>query len=262
MDLRLEGKVALLTGASRGLGKAAATEMARAGARVVISARGPDLDQTAEEIRQITNAEVLPIRADLIQADDITRLVRTAMEQMRQIDVLFLNAGGPPTGGFLDLSPEDWERGFQLTVMSSVRLCYAVVPHMIERGSGSILANQSFTVETPAQNLTLSNALRLSVIGLVRTLANELGPKGIRVNAINAGWTRTERVDQIMSSRADLSGASAEAEAAKVAGKIPLRRMADTEEFGRAAAWLASPAASYVHGHSFFVDGGLTQTSL
>lgn len=262
MNLGLEGKVALLTGASRGLGKAAATEMARAGARVVVSARGPDLEETAEEIRRATSAEVLPLRADLTLAGDITRLVDTTLEEMGQIDVLFVNAGGPPTGGFLDLSPEDWERGFQLTVMSAVRLCYAVVPQMVERGSGSIVANQSFTVETPADNLTLSNALRLSVIGLVRSLANELGPKGIRVNAINAGWTRTERVDEIMGSRAKRDGSSVEAEAAKVAEKIPLRRMADTEEFGRAAAWLASPAASYVHGHSFFVDGGISQAFL
>ena len=191
MDLGLKGKVALLTGASRGLGKATAMELARDGARVVISARGSDLDEAAEEIRQATGAKVLPVPADLTQPIDITRLVEITLKEMGQIDILFLNAGGPPTGKFLDLSPEAWEQGFQLTVMSAVRLCYAVIPHMIERGSGSILANQSFTVETPASGLALSNALRLSVIGLVRSLANELGPQGIRVNAINAGWTRT-----------------------------------------------------------------------
>jgi 3-oxoacyl-[acyl-carrier protein] reductase len=262
MDLGLKGKVALLTGASRGLGKATAMELARDGARVVISARGSDLDEAAEEIRQATGAKVLPVPADLTQPIDITRLVEITLKEMGQIDILFLNAGGPPTGKFLDLSPEAWEQGFQLTVMSAVRLCYAVLPHMIERGSGSILANQSFTVETPASGLALSNALRLSVIGLVRSLANELGPQGIRVNAINAGWTRTARVDEIMQSRAQASGSSSEAEAAKITDRIPLRRMADTQEFGRAAAWLASPAASYVHGHSFIVDGGLTQTAL
>jgi 3-oxoacyl-[acyl-carrier protein] reductase len=262
MDLGLEGKVALLTGASSGLGKAAAMEMARDGARVVIVARGDELNLAASEIRDATGAEVLPVRADLTLAEDIQRLVDTTLVQMGKIDILFVNAGGPPTGGFLDVPLEAWERGFEITVMSAVRLCYAVLPHMIEHGGGSILANQSFTVETPAIGLTLSNALRLSVIGLVRSLANEFGPKGIRVNAINAGWTRTKRVDEIMESRAQNNGTSPEAETAKITADIPLRRMAETAEFGRAAAWLASPAASYVHGHSFFVDGGLTQSAL
>lgn len=262
MDLGLEGRVALLTGASRGLGKAAAMEMARNGAKLVISARGEALEAAAEEIRQATGAEVLGIRADVSDADDITRLVETSLEMMARIDVLFLNAGGPPNGGFLDLTPEAWESGFQLTVMSAVRLCYAVIPHMLQMGGGSILANQSFTVETPTSGLTLSNALRPSVIGLVRSLANEFGPMGIRVNAINAGWTLTERVDEIMRSRAQRNGSSPDAEAAQITEKIPLRRMATADEFGRAAAWLASPAASYVHGHSLFVDGGITQAAI
>jgi 3-oxoacyl-[acyl-carrier protein] reductase len=262
MDLGLEGKVALLTGASRGLGKAAAMEMARDGARVVISARGEDLDEAADDIRRATGAEVLALRADLTKADDITRLVSTAIAEMGRLDILFANVGGPPTGYFLDLDIADWEKGVELTIMSIIRLCYAVVPHMIERGQGVLIANESNSVKVPIDGLTMSNSLRLAVIGLMKSLANELGPRGIRVNTINPGWTWTERVEEIMDARAAKSGLSREEEAAKVVQKIPLGRMGSVEEYGRAAAWLASPAASFVSGHNFFVDGGTTQATL
>ena len=262
MDLQLNDKVALVTAASRGLGKAAAREFAREGARVAISARSDALDAAAEEIRKETGAELLAVRADVTQQKDIEALVKATLDQFGQIDILIVNSGGPPSGDFLSLTAEDWEAAVQLTLMSAVRLCYAVVPHMLERGSGSIVATESYTVKQPLDNLILSNSIRLAVIGMLKSLANELGPKGIRVNSINPTWTMTARVDQLMADRAKAYGTTIEEEVTKMTASIPLRRMATAEEYGRTIAWLASPAASFIHGHALAFDGGATQAPL
>jgi 3-oxoacyl-[acyl-carrier protein] reductase len=262
MDLGLAGKAALVTAASRGLGKAAAMEMARNGAQVAICARSSAVDQAAEEIRHSTGANVQALRADVSQKGDVDRMVASTLERLGQLDILIINAGGPPPGSFLELGPKDWEAAVRLTLLSAVYLCYAVVPHMIERGGGSIVATQSISVRQPVDNLILSNSLRMAVIGLMKSLANELGPKGIRVNSINPGWTRTERVDQLLTDRAARNETTAAEEAARITRDIPLGRMGTVEEYGRAVAWLASPAASYIHGHALSFDGGAIRTSL
>jgi len=262
MDLGLTDKVVLVTAASKGLGKAAAMEFARQGARVAICARSEQLEVTADEIRSQTEAPVLAVRADLTKAADIESLVGATLNRFGQIDILIVNAGGPPPGNFLDLQPEDWQAAVNLTLMSAVRLCYAVVPHMLERGSGSIVATESVSVKQPLANLILSNSLRMAVIGLMKSLANELGPKGIRVNTINPTWTWTERVQQLMADRAARNQTTIEEEAAQVATEIPLGRMGTVEEYGRTIVWLASPAASFIHGHALMFDGGATKAAL
>jgi 3-oxoacyl-[acyl-carrier protein] reductase len=262
MDLGLADKVVLVTAASRGLGKAAAMEFARQGARVAICGRSEQLEVTADEIRSQTGTQVLAVRADLTKPADIESLVEATLNRFRQIDILIINAGGPPPGNFLDLKPEDWQAAVNLTLMSAVHLCYAVVPHMLERGSGSIVATQSVSIKEPIANLILSNSLRMAVIGLMKSLANELGPKGIRVNTINPAWTWTERVQQLMADRAARNQTTIEEEAAKVATEIPLGRMGTVEEYGRAIVWLASPAASFIHGHALMFDGGATKAAL
>jgi 3-oxoacyl-[acyl-carrier protein] reductase len=262
MDLGLADKVVLVTAASKGLGKAAAMEFARQGARVAICARSEQLEVTGDEIRSQTGTQVLAVRADLTKPADIESLVEATLNRFRQIDILIINAGGPPPGNFLDLKPEDWQAAVNLTLMSAVHLCYAVVPHMLERGSGSIVATQSVSIKEPVTHLILSNSLRMAVIGLMKSLANELGPKGIQVNTINPAWTWTERVQQLMADRAARNQTTLEEEAAKVATEIPLGRMGTVEEYGRAIVWLASPAASFIHGHALMFDGGATKAAL
>lgn len=262
MDLGLQDKVALVTAASRGLGKAAARALAQEGARIALCARSEDLEKAAKEIEGETGVEVLAQRADVTKEKDIRTLVEKVMEQFGQIDILIVNAGGPAPGGFLDLSPSDWEQAAQLTLMSAVYLCYAVVPHMLEKGSGSIVTTQSYSVKQPIDNLILSNSLRLAVIGMMKTMANELGPKGIRINSINPAWTWTERVEELMTDRAKRSDSSVEEEAKNVASSLPLRRMGTVEEYGKTIAWLASPAASFVHGHALMFDGGGVKATL
>ena len=244
MDLGLKDKVVLVTAASKGLGKATALEFAREGAKVAICARSDIIESVAQEIAKETGSRVLGMHADLTQAADID------------------NFGGPKPGVFLSLTPEDWEVATNVTLMSAVRLCYAVVPHMLQQGEGSIVASQSYLVKQPLDNLILSNALRLAVIGFMKSLANELGPKGIRVNSINPAWTWTERVEQLMADRASRAGTTSEVEAAKITSEIPLGRMGTVDEFARAAVWLASPAASFIHGHALMIDGGVVKTPL
>ncbi|MCK5054328.1 MAG: SDR family NAD(P)-dependent oxidoreductase, partial [Anaerolineales bacterium] len=189
MDLDLQGRAAIVTAASRGLGKAAAQALAREGADLAICSRTDQIFATAEEIQQETGVDVLAVQTDLTKPKQIEAMIAKAHHHFNKIDILIINAGGPPPGSFLDLKPEDWSTAIELTVMSAVRLCYAVVPHMLEQGHGSIVATQSYSVKQPIDNLILSNSLRMAVIGLVKSLANELGPKGIRVNSINPAWT-------------------------------------------------------------------------
>jgi len=258
MDLGLHDKVALVTAASRGLGRAVALRLAREGARVAICARGEEhLTTTAAEIEGATGRQALPIPADVSDPGAADALVQAVVERWGRIDILVTNAGGPPPGRFLDLASADWEAAVQLTLMSAVRFCYAVAPLMKEQGGGSILAMTSITVKQPLPNLILSNSLRLGVTGLVKTLADELAPFGVRVNAICPGWTRTARVDQLLRDRAERNGTTPEEEAEKIAAAIPLGRMGTPEEFAAAAAFLVSDAASYITGVSLLVDGGM-----
>jgi 3-oxoacyl-[acyl-carrier protein] reductase len=262
MDLQLTGKVVLVTAASRGLGKASAMALAQEGARLAMSSRSDMLKAAADEIRQETGAQVSAIPADVTAPADIERLVQQTIKEYGRIDILVINAGGPPAGSFLDFTARDWEAAVQLTLMSAVRLCYAVLPHMLEQGSGSIIAIESVSVKQPIDNLILSNSIRMAVIGLLKSLANEFGPKGIRVNSVNPTFTRTGRVTSLLQNRAESNGTDVERETAKALANIPLRRMGDPAEFGRTVAWLASPAASFIHGHALMFDGGAAKSPL
>jgi 3-oxoacyl-[acyl-carrier protein] reductase len=262
MDLGLKDLVALVTASSKGLGRATALQLAREGARVVICARGTDaLHATRDEIAAL-GADVWAVPADVSAPDAAQTLVDAALERFGQLDILVANAGGPPPGGFLAFDEQAWEAAIQLTLMSFVRLCYAAIPALKRSPHGSILACTSITVKQPLPNLVLSNSLRLAVTGLVKSLADELGRSGIRVNAICPGSTRTDRIEQLLADRAERNGTSVDAEATKMAAEIPLGRVGKPEEFGRVAAFLVSPAASFVNGVSLLVDGGAYRGAL
>ncbi|GAB4580475.1 MAG: SDR family oxidoreductase [Anaerolineales bacterium] len=262
MDLQLKNQVALVTASSKGLGKASALALAREGARIVMSARSELLETAAAEIRAETGAEVITVRGDVSRQEDIDQMVQVALDHFGQVDILIANCGGPKPGNFLDLTPADWEAASAVTLMSVVRLCYAVVPQMVARGQGSIVAIQSYSVKQPVEGLILSNSLRLAVIGLMKSLANELGPKGIRVNSLNPAWTWTERVEQLMADRAARTGTTADEQVAGITKAVPLGRMGTVEEFGKTIAWLASPAAAFIHGSAVMFDGGAVKAAL
>ena len=257
MDLGLKGKVALVAAASRGLGRAVAEELAAEGALLVICSRNAKtINNTANEITKATGAEVLALAADVSQADDVVRLVRSGIERFDRIDILVTNSGGPPAGQFESFRQEDWEAATRLLLFSAVELARNVLPGMKERRWGRILNITSIAVKQPVENLILSNSLRAAVTGFARTLANEVAPLGITVNNIMPGYTRTERVEELSRMMAKKEGISPAEFVARWEKEIPMRRLGEPREFAALAAFLVSERASYITGTSVSVDGG------
>lgn len=257
MDLGLKDKVALVAAASKGLGKATALELAREGANVAICARTEvTLQAAAGEIERANGSEVLAVVANVSKADDIERLVQTTVDHFGRLDILVTNAGGPPAGYFLDLDDEAWFAAIELTLMSTVRLCRAAVPHMRQNGWGRIVNITSVSVKQPIDNLLLSNALRAGVVGLAKTLSNQFAGDGITVNSVCPGWTLTDRVAELNAARAREQGVPVEKVERQVTANIPMGRMGRPEELAALIAFLASERAGYITGTAIQVDGG------
>ena len=261
MDLGLSGKVALVTAASKGLGRAIATELAREGARVVISSRDEEaLSRTATEIWEETGAEVDYRAADLTNAADIEALVSHAAERFGRVDVLVNNTGGPPAGTFEDLDDDAWQTAFEQILLSLIRCVRGVLPHMREGEPwGRIVNVASSSVKQPIENLTLSNTFRAGLAGLAKSLSLELAPDGILVNTLGPGRISTARSESMDASQAESQGVSVEEVRGSFESRIPLGRYGTPEEFARVAAFLASPANGYVTGQAILVDGGMVR---
>jgi len=262
VDLGLNGKVALVTAASKGLGRAIATELAREGARVVISSRdGEALARTAAEIREETGAEEVDYRAaDLTSAGDIRTLVSYAADRFGGVDVLVNNTGGPPAGTFEDLDDDAWQTAFEQILLSLIRCVREVLPHMREGEPwGRIVNVASSSVKQPIENLTLSNTFRAGLAGLAKSLSLELAPEGILVNTLGPGRISTARSQSMDASQAEAQGVPVEEVRGSFEARIPLGRYGTPEEFARVAAFLASPANSYVTGQAILVDGGMVR---
>ncbi|RCJ26949.1 3-oxoacyl-ACP reductase [Nostoc minutum NIES-26] len=259
MDLQLTGKVVLVTAASKGLGKATARQFAREGAKVAICARSEVVEKAAAEIESETGTEVLAVRADVTQQADIEKVINATVEKFGGLDILVTNAGGPPAGTFDDTDLAAWEAAVNLNLLSAVRLIQYALPHLRQSTAPAILTITSTSTKQPVKNLVLSNSIRLAVIGLTKTLSQELGSDRIRVNSILPGWTYTERVEELIAARTAKSGQTKEIEIANINAAVPLGRMGTPEEFANVAVFLCSPAASFVNGVMLQVDGGLNQ---
>jgi 3-oxoacyl-[acyl-carrier protein] reductase len=257
VNLGLDDKVALVCGASRGLGRAVANELAAEGASVAICARNEDrLRTAAAEIERESGAAVLAVAADLAGAGEPARAVASCLERFGRLDILVTNSGGPPAGTLATLEPEDWKHATALLLTSTVELVRSALPAMKSRGWGRILAVTSIAAKEPVENLMLSNSLRAAVTGFVGTLAREVARDGITVNTILPGYTNTERVTELNEANAKREGVDADVIQARLEGEIPLGRLADPREFAALAAFLVSERASYITGGAFPVDGG------
>jgi 3-oxoacyl-[acyl-carrier protein] reductase len=257
MDLGLKGRVTIVAASSGGLGKACALELAREGAVVVICGRNSGrLTTAAEEIREATGAEVLPLATDLTEPSQIRHLADETLRRYGRIDVLVTNNGGPPAGFFDDFDDEAWFKTHQLTLMSAVRLIRAVLPAMRAQGWGRIINITSVSVKQPIDNLLLSNVYRPGVIGLAKTLSAQLAAEGITINNVAPGYTRTDRVLELSQARAANEGKSVEVVLAETTASYPMKRMGEPEELAALVAFLASARASYITGTTIQVDGG------
>lgn len=258
MDLQLKGKRALVTGASRGLGYAAALGLAGEGCHVALNSRNIDnATQAAKNITQKTGSPAVPIPGDVSQARDVEKMVEQAVTTLGGLDMLVTNSGGPPAGKFESFDDTAWLSAIELIFMSHMRLIRAALPYLRQSKAASVLTITSYSVKQPIPGLVLSNSIRSATVGLTKTLALELGSEGIRFNSILPGWTDTERVQYLMEQRAKASGATIEEETAKQVMDSPLGRMATPQEFANAAVFLLSPAASYITGLMLTVDGGM-----
>lgn len=263
MDLGLRGKIALVTAASRGLGRAVAEELAAEGASLVLCARGEEaLTAAGDAVRAASGADVLSIRADVSRPEDVSRLVSSAIAKFGRIDILVTNAGGPPSGNFESLGPEKWDAAVRQTLLSTVNLCREVLPGMRQRKWGRIINVTSITVKQPVEGLMLSNSLRAGVTGFARTLANEVARDGITVNNILPGFTRTQRVEELAKATAEREGISIDEVMNRQKASIPMGRLGEPREFAALAAFLASDRASYITGTSIQVDGGWIRSLL
>jgi 3-oxoacyl-[acyl-carrier protein] reductase len=257
----LTNKVAMVAGASRGLGYAVARALAAEGALVSMSSRNADaISAAAQKIQKETGGTVLAVAADVQSPKDIEHWHQATLDRFEGVDLLYTNSGGPPPGATLSFDDATWQRAFDLLLMSAVRLIRLAVPSMAMRGGGSIVVPTSSSVKEPIANLALSNILRGAVSSLAKTLAIELASKRIRVNQLVPGRVDTDRVRELDEANSKRLGIPIEEQQQRMAGTIPMGRYGDPQEFANAAVFLLSDAASYVTGATLQVDGGLIRS--
>jgi 3-oxoacyl-[acyl-carrier protein] reductase len=258
VDLGLSGKVAMVAGASRGLGFAVARGLAAEGVTVSLGSRNElSVIDAAKRITSETRGDTLAASVDVRSADSIAAWFVKTTERFGGVDLLFVNAGGPPAGRTLSFDDAAWQNAFDLLVLSAVRLVRLAAPSMKSRGGGAIVVSTSSAVKEPIPNLALSNVARASVAALAKTLADELAADRIRVNHLVPGRFDTDRVRELDALRGQAAGTSAGDIRAAFSRTIPLGRYGEPGEYADAAVFLFSHAARYITGASLQVDGGL-----
>jgi 3-oxoacyl-[acyl-carrier protein] reductase len=258
MQTGLTNRVAVIAGASQGLGRAAAFALAAEGAHVALCARNSEsLARVSATIRKNFNVQVQMETLDVRDSTAIEAFVEDIVRLFDRVDVCVTNAGGPPAMDFLETSDLDWDSAFQLNLRSAAAFARAVIPHMQRRRWGRIITISSITVRQPQPQLVLSNAVRAGVMGLVRSLANEFSKDNILVNNIAPGYTATDRLKELAARRAAASGQSVQEVEQSWIDEIPLGRLGTPEEIADAIVWLASERASFITGQTVLVDGGM-----
>ena len=251
MDLGLNDKVAFVAAASQGLGKSVALELAREGCKIIICGRNKTtLEETKQEIEKVSKYEVMAFTGDLSIPTEREQIINSALLNYKTIDILITNTGGPPTGNLEALKEADWEHAYNNLLGSVVGLVRAFLPGMKHQKWGRIISITSMAVKQPINNLMLSNSVRASVVGLMKTLSNEVAIDNITVNNVMPGYTETERLKELIENNPSFASAKSD---------VPMGRFGKPEEFAAAVVFLASTRASYITGVSLAVDGGWTK---
>ena len=263
MKLNLKNKNAIVCASSQGLGKAAALDLAEEGVNLAICSRDQDkINKVKEEIHQKTKSEikVIALKVDLDSPDEIQAFYKQVENDLGSVDILVNNNGGPPPSTFEQLSDDDWQKAFNSTMMSCLRLSKLVIPNMKKNGWGRIINISSVSVKTPVNGLFLSNSLRMGVLGWAKALSDELAPHGVTVNTVCPGYTRTERVEAILETQSNSSGLKKEEIEKSIAENIPMKRVGEAEDLAGLITFLASEKADYMTGLAIQVDGGSART--
>jgi 3-oxoacyl-[acyl-carrier protein] reductase len=263
MELGLKGKVAIVGGGSKGLGRACAAGLSREGARVAICSRNAEsLELAAREISDETGSEVFAVPGDLSRYEDIKDLVARAADYFGRLDIMVNNSGGPPAGSAQGATEEQWEQAIQMSLLFFARMSREAIPHMRRQGGGRIINIFASSVKQPIENLMLSAATRLGALGFSKTLADEVAEDGILVNNIAPGYLRTDRMMEVIESRARATATSTDEAMQALARNIPMGRIGRPEELANLVVFLASDAASYITGTTIQVDGGVIRSML
>jgi 3-oxoacyl-[acyl-carrier protein] reductase len=259
MDLGLKNKKVIVTASSKGIGFAIAKRFLEEGSRVVISSHNEEnLLKAYEKLKGL--GEVHYIKADLAKEEDVKYLINEGSKRLGGLDVLVYVTGSPKPGSFLELNDEEWNYGYKLLILSAV-IAVREAAKIMEKG-GRIIISTSAAIKEPIENLDLSNILRISMAGLIRTAAKQLAKKGILINGIMPGYIMTERIIQIIKERSKREGKSEEEILKAMTANIPLGRIGDPEELANVVIFLASNLATYVNGAIIPVDGGYLRSSL
>jgi 3-oxoacyl-[acyl-carrier protein] reductase len=258
VNLGLKDRSVIVAAASEGIARAAAEKFAAEGAKVAICSRDAGkLDAAAAQIRERYQAKVLAEPLDVTDEKAVANFVERVVAEFGGVDVCVANAGGPPPKMFLATTTEEWHRAVELNFMSVIHFARAVLPWMQKNRWGRLVTITSITVRQPVSDLIYSNAVRAGVLGLVKSLANEIGKDGITVNNVGPGYTATARLKQLIAKRSQELGISPADFEARLGGEAPLKRVGQPEEVADAIVWLASERASYITGQTLLVDGGL-----
>lgn len=263
MDLGLSKKIVLVTGASRGLGYATALQFLLEDAQTIINSRSEENLITAQKTLY-EKSKIIPtiFPGDLLDRSFAQTISEFVENKFHKLDILITNSGGPPAGSIETLTDQDWDNAIELSLLSHMRLIKSFLPLLRKSDCPSVVSITSYSVKQPIPNLILSNSIRLATIGLIKTLALEFGNENIRFNSVLPGWTETERVEKLLSNRAQINKTSPEIEKIAQEKEIALQRMAKPEEFAKLTVFLASPAGSYMTGLMISVDGGTIKGTL
>jgi 3-oxoacyl-[acyl-carrier protein] reductase len=258
MDLCLSGKKAFVAASSKGIGFSIVRVLLNEGSFVIMNGRDSLTLQKSQDL--LGNPGNLKcVVGDVTDNNNCKEIIEKSVKEFGCLDILVTNSGGPVSGKFETLTSEQWDDAISKCLKSHIYLIESALPYLKKSSTPSILTITSFSVKQPISNLILSNSVRAATVGLTKSLANELGEYGIRVNSLLPGWTHTERVEEIMQTRANINKTTYDEEIAAVTRGIPMARMANPEEIGKAAAFLVSQAASYITGIMLSVDGGINQ---